>query len=152
MEKTANFNLNKPEVTDPMRLADFNQNSDIIDAALANLNTAVGSKAEQSAVTALTTAVPKIAVGTYTGDTTITGMAVDVGFAPKMVFIWANWCDDSSTYNTKYCGMVVEGQSLQDILKLTDTGFRVISTKDNNGYQEFPYLNSTRTYFYFAVG
>ena len=53
MTKTQNYNLNKPEVTDPLRLADFNENADKIDAALNSLNTAVGSKAEQSAVTAL---------------------------------------------------------------------------------------------------
>ena len=34
MTKTSNYNLNKPEPTDPMRLADYNQNSDIIDAAI----------------------------------------------------------------------------------------------------------------------
>ena len=35
MQKTTNYNLNKPETTDPMRLADFNENSEILDAALA---------------------------------------------------------------------------------------------------------------------
>ena len=95
MEKTQNYNLNKPESTDPLRVADFNQNADKIDAALKDLNTAVGTKAEQSAVNALTTAVAsagncKIAAGTYKG-TNKYGSAnptkLEVGFAPKLVLI-----------------------------------------------------------------
>ena len=136
MQKTSNFNLNKPEAADPMRLEDFNQNADLIDAALANL----------------TAAVPKIAVGTYTGDGSTTAKTIDVGFAPKMVFVWANWKDDSSTYSANYCGMVVQGQALQNILTLTSTGFQVKSTKDSKGYQEYPFLNANQLYFYFAVG
>ena len=34
MEKTQYYNLNKPEVTDPLRVADFNENADLIDAAI----------------------------------------------------------------------------------------------------------------------
>ena len=45
MEKTTHYQLNKPEVTDPMRVADFNENADILDAALNSMNTAVGSLA-----------------------------------------------------------------------------------------------------------
>ena len=44
MTKTQNYNLNKPEAGDPLRLADFNQNADIIDGALSKCaNIAVGS-------------------------------------------------------------------------------------------------------------
>ena len=34
MEKTQYYNLNKPEVTDPLRVGDFNENADLIDAAI----------------------------------------------------------------------------------------------------------------------
>ena len=73
MTKTQNYNLNKPEVTDPLRLEDFNENADILDGLLNSLNTAVGSKAEQSAVEALNTALAgkgncRIATGSYVGD------------------------------------------------------------------------------------
>ena len=38
MEKTTNLNLNKPEPNDPLRLEDFNENNEIIDAALGELS------------------------------------------------------------------------------------------------------------------
>ena len=53
MTRTNNYNLKKPEPNDPLRVADFNENADILDGLLNSLNTAVGSKAEQSAITAL---------------------------------------------------------------------------------------------------
>lgn len=64
MTKTQHYELKKPEITDPLRVADFNENSDLIDAALAanakalsDYKTAndavVAKKAAQSAVTAL---------------------------------------------------------------------------------------------------
>ena len=34
MQETSNYNLKKPEPTDPLRLADFNENADIIDGAI----------------------------------------------------------------------------------------------------------------------
>ena len=141
MTKTEHYNLNKPEAGDPLRLADFNANSDIIDGALSNLNTALGQMA-----------VPKIAVGSYTGDGTTAGMEITVGFAPKMVLVWCNWSDDYSTYNAHYCGMAIQGQTLQNILTLTDTGFHVKSTQERGGEQLYPHLNTTRTYLYFAIG
>ena len=34
MQETSNYNLKKPEPTDPLRLEDFNENADIIDGAI----------------------------------------------------------------------------------------------------------------------
>ena len=42
MTKTNNYNLKKPEPTDPLRVADFNENADLIDAALGALTGAYG--------------------------------------------------------------------------------------------------------------
>ena len=102
MTKTQNYNLNKPEATDPLRLADFNQNADIIDAALKNqandlavLSTTVASKGNC-----------KIAVGSYVG-TNKYGSAnptkLEVGFAPKLVLIGFNgeYCRLFTTAFTK---------------------------------------------------
>ena len=142
MEKTSNYNLNKPEATDPLRVSDFNENADIIDGALSNLNAAVGQ-----------IAVPQIAVGTYTGNnSTINPTTVEVGFAPKMVFIWRDWSDTSSSYKANYCGMAIQDQSLQNMLTLTETGFQVLNRDDNSGNQLYPCLNRTQSYFYFAIG
>ena len=70
MQKTTNYNLNQWEAADPIRREDFNADNAAIDAALNSLNTAVGSKAEQSAVTAVQAAMGncRIAVGSYTGN------------------------------------------------------------------------------------
>ena len=141
MEKTQYYNLNKPEETDPLRLEDFNENADLIDAALNELNSVMGQMA-----------VPKIAVGTYTGNGSASAKTITVGFAPKMVLVWGDWSDDYSTYHAGYCGISIQGQTLQGILTLTDTGFQVKSTKDNSNNQLYPHLNASRSYFYFAIG
>ena len=57
MEKTTYYQLNKPEAADPLRVADFNENADKIDAALNTLNTAVAAKGNC-----------KLVVGTYVGN------------------------------------------------------------------------------------
>ena len=137
MTKTQNYNLKKPEPNDPLRVADFNENADKIDAALVNL-----------AGTA-----PKIAVGTYTGNNSIINpVTVEVGFAPKMVFVWCNRSGTVSGYDTNYCGMAIQGESLQDMLTLTDTGFQVQNRDNDSGYQLYPSLNRAQSYFYFAIG
>ena len=74
MQKTANYNLNKPEATDPLRLADFNENADILDGALKNLSMAV----------------PKIAVGSYVGTGTWgadSPNSLTFDFVPKLIAI-----------------------------------------------------------------
>ena len=68
MTKTANYNLNQWESTDPIRREDFNADNAAIDAALAG-------KAEQSVVAALQSAVSGkgnccIATGSYVGTGT----------------------------------------------------------------------------------
>ena len=90
MKKTTHYQLNKPESGDPLRLADFNQNSDILDAALNNLNAALGGKAEQSALAAVTAAAPKIAVGSYVGTGTWgagSPNSLTFDFVPKLIAI-----------------------------------------------------------------
>lgn len=98
MTKTSNYNLNQWESADPIRREDFNENADIIDAALNSLNTAVGSKAEQSALNAVQTALGKAwtpdNVPWETGVLDLTGVQEgDVvkifDFVPTAVFVGA---------------------------------------------------------------
>lgn len=44
MQYTTNYNLKKPEGTDPVLVGDLNDNSDTIDGALGDLDTAVDGK------------------------------------------------------------------------------------------------------------
>ena len=76
MTKTANYNLNKPEATDPLRLADFNDNADIIDTALAGLTSRL-----------------KIEFGSYVGTGTFgtgTKNTLTFPFPPKVVIVVAD--------------------------------------------------------------
>ena len=72
MLKTENYNLNKPEGTDPLRLADFNQNSDIIDGALKNLS------------------AERVITGSYTGDGADERI-IDLPFTPKVVLLFVRY-------------------------------------------------------------
>lgn len=69
MQKTVNYNLNKPEAADPLRLADFNQNADIIDTALGALNGRT-----------------KMVAGSFIGDDT-SGYTLPLAFTPRFALI-----------------------------------------------------------------
>ena len=57
MNKTSNYQLNQWELTDRIRMEDFNGDNEKIDAALAGLAGQVASKADSSTVSSLTTKV-----------------------------------------------------------------------------------------------
>ena len=93
MLKTENYNLNKPEVTDPLRLADFNQNSDLIDAAI--------KAAEQTAMAAYSADNAPWVMGSFSiAGTLWETPAVTFNFEPRAVFIFG--------YNS-ICGGAVNG-------------------------------------------
>ena len=77
MQKTQNYNLNKPEAGDPLRLADFNQNSDILDAALKNLS------------------AERVITGSYTGDGA-SERIIDLPFTPKMVLLFVQYGNNAA--------------------------------------------------------
>ena len=138
MLKTENYQLNKPEPADPLRLADFNENADIIDAALG--------------------AVPNIATGTYTGDGTA-NRTINLGFTPKAIFVCSNQgatCHTSSTGATMIHGGLVlpdkalsYGGSAPIALAITDEGLQV------SYYNGTTFYNCTNTnnrvYHYVAL-
>ena len=80
MTKTQNYNLNKPEATDPLRLADFNGNADIIDGALASLS------------------ADHVYVGSYVGDGTAERI-IDLPFTPKVVFLFLRFGNNGAYTN-----------------------------------------------------
>ena len=70
MQYTTNYNLKKPEGTDPVLVGDLNDNSDTIDGALENLNTAIGGLG--TAVSGKEDAANKTQdIGTNTASTTL---------------------------------------------------------------------------------
>ena len=85
MEKTTYYQLNKPEAADPLRVADFNENADKIDAALKQVDDNSVTRSAQvrseaaNALAAYQTANDaavaakgncRVVVGTYTGTGT----------------------------------------------------------------------------------
>lgn len=133
MTKTANYNLKKPEPTDPLRVEDFNENADKIDAALGNLNTAA----------------TKIAMGSYTGTGTSDRDNPNIltfDFAPKALFVWGNG----------YVALGIRDQKLQSIS--SDNDAQCTTTWSGNtvqwysGYSTYQMNSSGETYCYLAIG
>ena len=76
MTKTQNYNLKKPEPTDPVQLADFNENADLIDAALVELSSRL-----------------KVEFGSYVGNGSFgpgTQNTLTFPFPPKVVIVVAD--------------------------------------------------------------
>lgn len=128
MTKTQNYNLNKPETTDPMRLADFNENSEILDAALAaayspdNLPWEVGTLDLSSAVI---------------GDVVKT-----FDFVPSVVFFFDSTVISGAVINGKYT----------KICDLLDTSvYRNIILEGNTLSQGFICGGPVSTLYYVAL-
>ena len=106
MQKTANYNLNKPEAGDPIRVADFNANADIIDTALAGKANAADLTALGQTVSALMQGgVGRAAWGSYVGDDTYgknNPVKLEVGFKPVLAIVS---CDDYMEETT--CPMIL---------------------------------------------
>ena len=147
MTKTQYYNLNKPEATDPIRLADFNENADIIDGllksqadGLAAVNTAISSKGNC-----------RIAWGTYTGTGAVGASnpnSLNFGFYPVMVWISGNstgssWLRKGETirYNTS--------GGYEFVMTWSDNG---ISWYHDSDFYDSQYNTSGETYYYYAIG
>ena len=171
MLKTEHYQLNKPEVTDPLRLEDFNENVDLIDAALksqadslAAVNTALGTKAEQSTVAALQSAVNgkgncKIAMGSYTGTGTYGSAkptSLTFPFAPTVVMI-AESGDGTSTepvrMNTSFLVNPLQGatSTYDKALRVTWSGSSVSWYCDDDVVNPHLAQNNRSGYIYYWV-
>ena len=173
MQKTANYNLKKPESTDPLRVADFNENADIIDAALSSLNTTVGNKASAAEVSSLRQSVSalsaalgsggkncRIAFGSYTG-TDVFGAANPNVLSPGFCPVFAAIGTDERASKDTNPSLLVRGRStaqaeygfesgVDSYLHLTwsDTSVSWYNTY-NPAYQN---NLSDRTYYYVILG
>lgn len=112
MQKTEHYQLPHWEQDDPIKMDDFNELTQKVDAALSDI---------------------RAATGTYTGDGTMMadgGQEIALGFKPKFVIITRGWLDP--TFNPRHFYVageaVVDGQELY--FQLTDNGFRVGGTTE----------------------
>ena len=94
MEKTTHYQLNKPESGDPVRIADFNGNADIIDGALGAL-----------------TGRSRVVVGSYIGDNT-SKHTIPLEITPRFVLVVSKLNDKPYlTIATPEIGVYFSGSS-----------------------------------------
>ncbi len=124
MNRTTNYNLCQWEADDKIQRVDFNEDNAKIDAAL-------GALAEGAA------AIPKLAAGTYTGNSAASRL-IGVGFTPKAVFVFpANaltYADSYSNGGAVYAGLAVTGapgcRADLPSVEIVAGGFKVFHSTD----------------------
>ena len=133
MLKTTNYQLNKPEGTDPVRVDDFNENADVIDAALM-------SKAE-------------ILLGTYSGNGE-DYQDIVLGYKPRFILVWVPengfQGNDRSAYWGMAAGTLYPMMNKHPVVQLTETGFRVFYYYGSSE-NYYIYTNATGTHSYLAI-
>ncbi|MCI8303757.1 MAG: hypothetical protein HFF52_03925 [Lawsonibacter sp.] len=161
MNHTPNYNLSQWEAEDKVLRTDFNADNAKIDAGLKALNT---GKADKSTVTALQsqvntvkTSVPKIVMGTYTGNGAAS-QTIPLPFAPKAVLVISH---DGYTRNTAriFGGLALPGSPAKidhETLDLTavsisGNGFRVFSDTSDE-YWTVVANSKDFSYHYLAIG
>ena len=160
--QTENYGLSQWLATDQVVHTDFNADNAKLDAALAGkaeagtvsaLQTVVAAKAEQTALTALAATVPKLAVGSYTGNGT-SARTISLGFTPKAVYVCsqegATHTEGANLHIHLYGGLAVAGSALLDengtsALSVVSGGFQVTTAL-------YSHTNQSGTiYHYFAL-
>ena len=127
---TENLNLKKPQPEDYAKIADFNENADKIDAAIASLM--------NKGVTFVT--------GTYTISPTNSPLTLDIGFTPDLVIIYTNSNNGSAiaqfnsdaqyTYIPAILTNALEG-----------SGYKIVE----NGFIVSIYASVSTTQYYIAI-
>ena len=156
---TSNYNLNQWEPEDKVIRTEFNEDNQKIDAALGELANQLASKVDKAALDAVAATVPKIAVGTYTGNGG-QSRTISTGFTPKAVFVNSFFGGVYDYYEGRnyYGGLTVTGGPLKwendpqngTVLQITTGGFIVASHTQ--------YSNNSNTnvsgvvYHYLAIG
>ena len=126
MQKTQNYNLNKPEAGDPVKVADFNANADIVDAALGMLNGRA-----------------KVAAGSFVGEGAME-YTLSLTFTPKFALIV------SKLNNKPYVSIATPDMGVF----FNGSSFIISSTQcvENGVYISGNANNSKEGNYYLAVG
>ena len=172
---TENYGLCQWEATDQVLRTEFNEDNQKVDTALnklsaqmetkadqTTLNTlsaAVLKKADQSALTAVASTIPKIVVGSYTGNGA-QSRTISVGFTPKAVFVNTSYGAAYTLHSNHfyYGGLAVQGKPLKwdssdypmSFLSIVDGGFSVTfqSAYGHNSMTNAPDVEL----YYLAIG
>ena len=189
--QTPHYNLSQWLATDPVQRTDFNQDFSILDAALyslsqnlltkadssslealsntvTQLSNTVAQKANQSALSAVSAQIPKIAYGAYAGDGEYeTGQSfsrtINLGFSPKVVLLINENGQMNNGAGSIFGGLAFQGQELLayvdngggPVLTLTSSGFQVYTKKIHYSGGSYRYIASNESgysYRYLAIG
>ena len=156
---TKNYSLCQWEATDQVLRTDFNEDNKKVDTALNGLSTQMKTKADQTALNAVAATIPKIAVGTYTGDGN-QKRTIPLPFTPKAVFVNSYF---GATYDYGsglhyFGGLAVKGGPLKwysetdsiSFLEIVSGGFTVAS---QTAYSHSSCTNQLNmVYYYLAIG
>ena len=165
---TSNYQLCQWEGTDKVLRTDFNSDNAKIDAALKANADAVSAEAEARAAAvsseasaraaadaALTASIPKVKVGTYTGDGG-DSKTISVGFTPKAVLVLTREGQTITGTGIQFIhgGLAVTGGSVvydgDTVLQIVSGGFTV-HYKSLSGYVVNSNYNGT-VFRYLAIG
>lgn len=125
--KTQHYALHSWLPQDEFHVTEINENFTGVDTELA----------------VLAATVPGVRYGTYQGTGYGNPLTIELGAAPKVVFVCYSTGARGNSNGYAYAGMMVEGAT-HAALTLTDTGF-IVDTKSNSLF------NETYTYFYCAL-
>ena len=156
---TENYGLCQWEATDNVLRTEFNEDNQKVETALNKLSTQMETKADQTALNAVAATIPKIAVGTYTGNG-VQSRTIPTGFTPKAVFVNSFFGGVYDYYEGRnyYGGLTVTGGPLKwendpqngTVLQITTGGFIVAS------YTQYSNNSNTNVsgvvYHYLAIG
>ena len=158
---TTNYQLCQWEATDKVLRTDFNEDNQKIDAALKSNADTLAGKADSSALAEIAASIPKVAVGTYSGDGAAS-RTIPLPFTPKAVLL----CDQTGRMACNvsklldqyhYGGLAVTGGPLitsggDTLLAVVENGFTVGYRYDGEGNRHCNSNSSGSTYHYLAIG
>lgn len=169
MTYTTNYNLKKPEGTDPVLVGDINDNSDIIDGALEDLSTGKQDTLTFDATPTAASTNPVTSGGVKTAldtkqDTLIAGENITIegntisatgggggslpsGTNNNDILVWD--ADDSEWDTAAYpSGSLPSGTAVGDVLVWNGSAWVAKQpSRLPNGYQEVEYIESTGTQY-----
>lgn len=156
---TENYGLCQWEATDQVLRTEFNEDNQKVEDAMIGLVSQIKTKANQTTLDAVAATIPKIAVGTYTGDGN-PKRTISLPFTPKAVFVNSYF---GATYDYGsglhyFGGLAVKGGPLKwysetdsiAFLEIVNGGFTVAS---QTAYSHTSCTNQLNmVYYYLAIG
>ena len=152
---TQNYKLNQWEASDDFLRSDFNEDNAKIEAALTAHDTALAKKAEENSVASrianLNTAVStkaELRFGTYTGDGTAS-RTISLGFTPKWILVF-DQRGRGGYQGISYGGLAAPGFPVKNgagnTLEVVTNGIKVVYSPD-----EYQNTNENNMVYHYLV-